>query len=190
MKKLACMMMIASCHVYGMDKLEEQKTVVVQEWQDNSRYCRQVKPEVAQRHNVRAFHKQLHQAVIFKRQDEVQQLLQSAGTDATELVSSLNTKYGFGTVLDLTFIENKSEIRKILWHYLDNDARKKCFEWNKNYCHHELWATESYKMGLMSNLPVVRILRYLNRKNPVEFPLESHELEQLNSDIEKWQSKK
>jgi hypothetical protein len=193
MKKLVCMMMIASYNVHGMDQPEAQKAIVVQKCV--SKKCiphdwRRVKSNVAQRHNVPVFHEKFHNAAIYNHTEEVQKMLQSAGADAMELVSTMYTGYGAGTVLDLTFIENKPEIRNILWPYLDNNVRKQCFESNKWYCLNQLWATESYKMGLMSNLPVVRIIRYLHRKDPVEFSLEPHELEQLNNDIEKWQSKK
>ncbi len=182
MKKIAFMTVISlGCNAYGMDtpQVDRDRAIVAKSMYQNwDRYRRPVNPEVAQRHKVSVFHNNLHNAAIFNKKDEVLSLVKAAGRDATELVSTEWSAYG--TILEATFIENKPEIRALLRPYMDDDMLKRCFERNKRYLVEVLWATQSYKLGLMSNLPVVSVVRYLNLEDPFTFSLTPDEAEELN----------
>jgi len=187
MKKIAFMMvMIVGCNIYGMDTPQADKgnaVVAKSMYQNWERHCRPVDPEVAQRHNVSAFHKNLHRAVLFNKGDKVLSLVKIAGRDATELVSTQWSEHG--TILEATFIYSRPEMRVLLRPYMDDDMLKRCFERNKRYLVDEMWASQSYKQGLMSNLAVVSVVRYLNLEDPFAFSLTPDEGEELNKGVKK-----
>lgn len=193
-KKMVFMVAIAmGCNLYGMDEdpaIRElrrkicDKSVVVNP-QAYVRYWEKYRPpvnsDVKSFYNVPLFHNLLHDAVIFDKRDDVQALLRAAEHDAAELVSTEWSAYG--TILEATYIENKSEIRAILMPYFKGNVIQQCFERIKENLNW-MWSTESYKKGLMRNVPSENLVRDLYLKDCRKFPLTPAECRLLKIEVE------
>lgn len=143
-------------------------------------FPRPIDPGVAQRHNVYQWHNALITATLYNKESEVNKLLHEAGNDATELVSTVRSSYGRGTILDVTYIENKPGIRAKLMPYMNDDSLMTLFVQTKEY-----YRTHS---GFNKNsgwrcFPAEGLLREFHMKDSKKFPLTENEHQLLEDRI-------
>ena len=180
-KKILVLSMVSCAgYLYGMDSGIPELSVLcsyIREWNNQAR---PVKPEVAQRHNVVTWHEELHKATIYNEPHRVQELLHQAGNDATELVSTQWSTYG--SIVELTYIEEKPEIREMIMPYVDEDCLISCFKRRKQMLH-ETWifnASQEKKYKMHQTLPSAEnIVRDFYNMDSRKFPLNDYECQQL-----------
>lgn len=171
MKKITTFGALAmSCFLYGM---EVSKMIVPNndEFVMRKEYFRPIKAEIENRHDVKRWHSDLTDAVVFNKPYDVSLLLIGAGKDATDLVCSASSAYG--PIIRATYIENKPEIRNLLKKYMDKEYFKQCFNLEKS---------RLYAMPLSNRISPAaeQLVRDFYSQDPIEYPLSVEERAKLN----------
>jgi hypothetical protein len=162
---------------YAMDnqKSSMNRATILQNWWN---YRVPLSKEVAARHDVAKWHQDLFFAVVGKNDSRVRRMIEHAGNDAVELVST--GYYAYGNIFEAIHQSSQQDkMKDIILPYMRLDVLKSCFEKRLLMVREDWQTSEKRGEGMAVDPMSESILVSLYRYNPEVFSLSQDELKNL-----------